>query len=167
MPLLLLIRHAKSSWDTPHLSDFDRPLNKRGKKNAKELGQWLHQQNLNPDRWLVSSSKRTRHTYERIARKLDKPSPPSCFDYLYHAPALQYCKALQSLPENLSSAALIGHNPGMEDLVITLIGADIQMPTCACFIFEIDSWKTAGKKQAKLVSMWTPKTGPFSSDFFR
>ena len=85
MKTLLLMRHAKSSWDDPDVADHDRPLNKRGKKDAPRMGQWLAEQGLTPEVIVTSTAKRARKTAELVAESCGCQREPIVLPELYHA----------------------------------------------------------------------------------
>lgn len=160
---LLLIRHAKSSWDDPMLADRDRPLAKRGRKAAERIGAHLRHTELRPDLVLCSSARRTRETFDRM--RLD--SDVVVEDGLYGADGEELLARLRSVPEGVETAALVGHNPGMHDLAIDLTGnatgADARrlrerFPTAAVAVFEIDGeWRGLAPGAARLTSFVVPR----------
>jgi phosphohistidine phosphatase len=121
MRQLLLLRHAKSSWDDPALSDHARPLNARGRKSAAAMAQVMRDLGLVPDIVLVSSARRTLQTLEALtpfeAGALVEP-----MDALYLAPWGQLLETIQAVPETARSLLVIGHNPGLHDLALALAG---------------------------------------------
>jgi phosphohistidine phosphatase len=121
MRQLLLLRHAKSSWDDPRLSDHARPLNARGRRAAGAMADAMRELGLAPDLVLVSSARRTLQTLEALA-PLDGNPLVEPMDDLYLAPWQRLMEALHKVPETVRSALLIGHNPGLHDLALALIG---------------------------------------------
>lgn len=120
MKLLYLLRHAKSSWDDPDLDDFERPLNKRGRKSAKAMAAFFGETGLAPDRILCSPAKRTRETLKHLMPVLG--SAPAQFDRrIYEASYQTLLLCLADLPAEVNSALLIGHNPGLERLALYLM----------------------------------------------
>ncbi len=115
---LLLLRHAKSSWDDPDLSDFDRPLNKRGRHDAPRIGAEIARRNLMPDFVLCSSAQRTRETFKRLTPSLPGKPKRSFVDDLYLADEEAILGAIATLLSKTNSprVMVIGHNPGLEDL---------------------------------------------------
>ena len=121
MKRLYLLRHAKSSWDDPAVPDFERPLNKRGRKAAKAMAEYFREAAIHPAIVLCSPSRRTRETLELIAPVLD--DAPLCFDdRIYEASCTTLLACLRALPPELPSVLMIGHNPGLEHLLHTLAG---------------------------------------------
>jgi len=124
MPMrqLLLLRHAKSSWDNKALSDQDRPLNPRGRRAAALIRRAMRDLGLAPDMVMLSTSRRTQETLAALEPWDDAPliEPMAA---LYLATARQLLEALHQVPETVRSVILIGHNPGMHDLAMQLTGA--------------------------------------------
>ncbi len=161
MKTLLVLRHAKSSWDNPTLSDYDRPLNKRGKRDAPRMGKHLQHQGLIPERILSSSAKRARKTATKVAKACGYSGKIKRVDRFYHAPPSVYYELVQALPDKYQSVMVVGHNPTMEQLVTLLTGEIKAMPTTALAHIElpIEHWKSFNlHTKGKLVNLWTPKT---------
>jgi phosphohistidine phosphatase len=119
---LLLMRHAKSLWDDPKLSDHARPLNGRGRAAATAMGRTLRDLGLQPDIILVSSARRTLQTLEALGR-WDRTPLIEPMDALYLASAAALLDVLHAVTEPVHSVMLLGHNPGMHELAMTLVGA--------------------------------------------
>lgn len=121
MRQLLLLRHAKSSWDDPGLSDHARPLNARGRRAASAMAAAMRDLGLQPDLVLVSSARRTLQTLEALTpfedNALIEPT-----DALYLASLSQLMDAVRRTPETVRSLLLIGHNPGLHELALALAG---------------------------------------------
>jgi len=122
MRQLLLLRHAKSSWDDPLLSDHARPLNARGRRAASAMADALRDLGLTPDIVLVSSARRTLQTLEAIL-PLETSPLIEPMDDLYLAPWTKLLEVLRGMPETARSVMLIGHNPGLHELAMALVGA--------------------------------------------
>jgi len=116
---LLLLRHAKSSWDAPDLADLERPLSLRGRRSAAALGARLARRRLRIDRVLCSPSHRTRETLALLA--LDPAIPVSFAEPLYLASARTLVARLRRLPLRVRTVLVIGHDPGLEHLVHALV----------------------------------------------
>jgi phosphohistidine phosphatase len=115
---LILLRHAKSDW--PDVPDRDRPLAKRGRRDAPRIGRWLHQHGYQPDVAVVSAAARTRQTWDLVAPELGG-SPAVHFEpRAYAASALTLLYLAQELPARYRTALLIGHNPGLSELATSL-----------------------------------------------
>ena len=129
---LLLVRHAKSSWDDPYLDDHDRPLNERGLRNAPEMGKRLQGRGIRTDAWISSTALRAITTAEIIAEKIGFPQDQiQRSKDLYHASATELQEFIAGLDDAIGSAILFGHNPGMTSLVANLYGLPIDnLPTC-------------------------------------
>lgn len=133
MKKLTLVRHAKSSWKYPELSDFDRPLNKRGKRDLPEVAQRLLEQEIIPDQIFSSSAKRAMKTTEAISACLNlKGDQVQEIPELYEACAETLKYLLQNLPESIRHIMIIGHNPGLERLCFDLTQEiPLKFPTAA------------------------------------
>lgn len=117
MKTLYLVRHAKSSWKFSELDDFDRPLNRRGKRDAPMMGQRLQQQGVLPDLIISSPAERTRQTACTLAEAMGYSSAIRYKDELYHASPEQLLAAVQSVDDAVTTLMLVGHNPGLTALV--------------------------------------------------
>lgn len=120
---LLLLRHAKSLWDDPKLSDHARPLNGRGRDAARAMRLVMRELGLAPDLVLVSSARRTLQTLEALGPWDDLPLIEP-MDALYLAPARAMLDVLHEVTETVRSVLLIGHNPGLHELAMILVGAN-------------------------------------------
>lgn len=119
---LLLLRHAKSLWDDPKLSDHARPLNARGRTSARAMRLRMHELGLAPDLVLVSSARRTLQTLEALAPWNETPLVEP-MDALYLASARSMLDVIHDVAATVRSVLLIGHNPGMHELAMILVGA--------------------------------------------
>ena len=161
MKTLLILRHAKSSWNYPELSDYDRPLNRRGKRDAPRMGKFLREQELTPDRILTSSAKRARRTASKVAKASGYTSKVKRLDAFYDSVPGIYYETLQAVPDTYQRVMVVGHNPTMEQLVGSLTGRIRRMPTAALAHIElpIQCWEALDLNTAgTLVNLWTPKT---------
>jgi phosphohistidine phosphatase len=144
---LLLVRHAKSSWDDPYLEDHDRPLNERGLRNAPEMGKRLQVSGIHPDVWISSTALRAITTAEILAEQVGFPQDQiQRTKDLYHASATELQEVIAGLDDAIGSAILFGHNPGMTSLVANLYGLPIDnLPTCGVvhLQFREANWKAA------------------------
>lgn len=153
---LIVLRHAKSDWSGDE-TDVDRPLAPRGRRQAPEAGQWLNANVDGIDLALVSSAQRTRSTWELVAAELDSPPPSDIDDRLYAATSRELLAALRELSDELSTVILVGHNPGVEDLVRRLTGADVEMKTCALAVIAMaGSWVEADDETGTLLASGRP-----------
>jgi phosphohistidine phosphatase len=159
MKSLLLLRHAKSSWAEPGISDFDRPLNERGKRTAPRVGEILVERGLRPDLVLSSPAKRARKTARKVLEASGLDVPLQLVDALYLAPPPTYSAELQSLSDLVHQVLVVGHNPGLEELLGALTGRPQHMPTAALANVElpIESWSEFRLDgSARLVWFWAP-----------
>lgn len=144
MKRLVLIRHAKSSWKNPTLSDHDRPLNKRGQRNLEQMAPHLNQLGLRVD-WVFSSSAlRAQLTAEALTRVLCPQHPYQTCPELYQFSVEPLWLFIQNAPVELKSMALVGHNPAMMELAEKLLDLDLEnLPTCAVMEMElsINRWQ--------------------------
>ena len=160
MRTLLLLRHAKSSWSEAGRSDHDRSLTERGKQDAPRMGQLLKDQGLVPDLIVSSTAKRARKTAEKVARTCGYSGEIRQTEALYLAPVAQYLELLRQLPDQHQRVLLVGHNPGLEDLLETLTGRceRLSTATLAQITFEAASWRElGGTTSGQLVNLWRPK----------
>jgi phosphohistidine phosphatase len=144
MKRLYIVRHAKSSWKTD-LGDFDRPLNKRGKKSAPDMGERLRNLEVVPDLILSSPAVRAITTAGIIAAKLGYPEERIVADEaIYDAGVDELLELIRRTDSSVRVLMIFGHNPGFTDLARSLTGEYIvNLPTCAvyCVDFELDTWE--------------------------
>jgi phosphohistidine phosphatase len=166
MKQLFLLRHAKSSWDDPTLADHDRPLSARGRRAAKLMAEHLRREGIAPELVLCSPSRRTRQTLTRIAPAgLGENVDVQIDSELYTASAAKLLEVLHEVPDEVESVMLIGHNPGIQDLALSLArgGSEVvrvrsKFPTAALATLELDgSWRELVPGGAELVSLVKPK----------
>ncbi len=145
MKQLYLIRHAKSSWKNPLLADVDRPLNKRGQRDAPFMGKRLHAHHVRPDLLVSSPAKRAGSTSQLIAKEVDFPQEQIIIDEsIYEAGVPTLLRLVHALDDRASHVIVVGHNPGMTLFAESLTNVTIDnMPTCSifCIQFDITSWK--------------------------
>ena len=126
---LLLLRHAKSDWASGGTSDFARPLSARGRKDAKAMGRWLGAQGWRPDRILASPALRARDTVERVCRAADIPESTIVWEAaIYDASLAALLRLLTSDAANQPRVMVVGHNPGLEQLLLHLAGETVARP---------------------------------------
>ena len=135
MKTLLIIRHAKSSWDNINTPDIERPLNDRGKKDAPNMARKLKKAGIHIDRLISSPARRARHTAELFAREFDvKESDILILNELYHAQPPTFQQVVADLDDGDNTVALFSHNPGITAFVNTLCSVRLDnMPTCSVF----------------------------------
>ncbi len=153
MKTLLLIRHAKSSWDNITLSDFDRPLNDRGKKEAPQMAERIKDKKMKIDLFLSSPAKRAKKT-AKIFMKTYGESKKNLLliPSLYEASVLNFYDALETIDDKYDNIALFSHNPGITEFASSLTDYKIDnIPTCGVFAvsIQVKKWsefKNAGKQ---------------------
>lgn len=162
MKSLFFIRHAKSSWAEPYLSDHERPLNTRGRRDAPLMAQRLLSTKISPDGLLVSSAKRAKKTakYFRDAFSIDKDQV-LIQDELYHASPKTIERAIRQLPDKWSTVLIFGHNPGFTDVANALKNDQYigNVPTCGIVGATIDvkKWKDFELEKARRTAFLYPK----------
>jgi phosphohistidine phosphatase len=154
---LVIVRHAKSAWpdDVP---DAHRPLNKRGRRDAPAAGRWLRDRVGHVDAVVCSPATRTRQTWELIAAELDGAPDPVFDGRVYAATAETLLAVVRAISDDVGSALLMGHNPGVADLVTSLTGEELEMKTSAVSVLGLTgSWMDAGPGRATLIAYATPR----------
>jgi phosphohistidine phosphatase len=166
MKRLLLLRHAKSSRDNPRLQDFDRPLAKRGREAAPEIGRHMKKAGWLPDLVFCSTATRTQETWELVQSELGHDAKTRYLDSLYLAAPEQMLKEIQSVEAKVRTLLVVAHNPGTQHLANHLAaGGDKhalqrlreKYPTAALAVFEADISAWSKLDQAKLIDFITPK----------
>lgn len=161
MKRLYLLRHAKSSWKHPDLSDFERPLNERGKRDAPVMGKRLKEMQIQPDLILSSPAKRAHKTAKIIAKEIDFPKKQIVTDEsIYAAGVSTLLDLIRKIDDSFRQVILIGHNPGFTDLANYLTNAQLDnIPTCGIFCtdFDIQSWKDVAEGKGTFVFFDYPK----------
>jgi len=160
MKTLILMRHAKSSWKDQKMKDKDRPLTKRGMKDAAQIGTVLDKNELIPQLVLSSSVKRARQTAELVLEACHYPGEVIYMDNLFLAEADVILDALRLLPNDVERVLVIGHNPGLECALQILTRQIVALPAAAAanISLMIDSWKSLGVgNSAELIQLWKPK----------
>ena len=159
MKILLLLRHAKSSRDDPTLSDFERPLNDRGKDDAKLVGRWLARQQIVLDGVISSPAKRARRTAEIFLKAADVSLAASFDARIYEAGLAQLLTIVSEFDPSLNTVLLIGHNPGFEDLAESLTGQHTRLATSTLAGIELSvaQWCDVRPRAGKLHLLVTPK----------
>ncbi len=165
MRTLYLLRHAKSSWSDPALPDHERPLEPRGVRDAKRIAEHLGRLQVAPALVLCSSATRTRETLALVRPRLGG-APVQVEDELYAASSDALLERLRRLPDDVGSALLIGHNPGLHDLALLLVPAgarrrrlEAKFRTSALATLAIRQppWRGLGRGDAELVAYVVPK----------
>lgn len=161
MKILYVMRHAKSSWDNPALTDFNRPLNERGERDIPEMGQRLVKRKIIPDLIISSPAERAITTAIKIARIIQYPAEKIKEDkILYLAGVSTILAAVRQAGDIHNSLMIFGHNPGWTDFVNHVSDKIIDnIPTCgiAAISFDIDSWQQVEKERGTLLFFDYPK----------
>ncbi|MCE7993742.1 MAG: histidine phosphatase family protein [Roseivirga sp.] len=162
MKKLLIVRHAKSSWDDASLRDFDRPLNKRGIRDVPEMGKRLNKLGVKPDLIVSSPARRAITTARGIAHEIgyevaDIQEEPD----LYHAGAHTIREIVSEVDNEIETLMIFGHNPGFTDLIARISDLNLyNLPTCAAcgIVFDFDPWKEILNKRGKKFYYDYPKS---------
>ena len=160
---LSILRHAKSDWGDPGLADFERPLNKRGRAAAKAVGRAIRERELEFDYILSSPSVRTRETLERLGLA----ERAHWEEALYQATRGMLMRIVKSLPASAESALIVGHNPGVHEIVLDLTRPDSKglrdriwgkFPTCALasITFDGEAWSELAAGSGTIAELILP-----------
>jgi phosphohistidine phosphatase len=156
---LVLLRHAKSDWSGME-ADIRRPLAARGRRQAPRAGRWLDANVDGIDLAVLSPATRVRQTWDLVAAELQRPPPTRVDDRVYAASDRELLAVVRGLPDDTGTVVLVGHNPGIEDLAVTLTGEFTAMPTSALAVIAWPgSWATAGDQPARLRASGRPPSG--------
>lgn len=157
MKTLTLLRHAKSGWDDPVQRDVDRPLNPKGRRAAATVGRHLRREGVAFDHVVASPALRVQQTLEEVAGGYGQPIVPVLDRRIYMASAATLIDIIRGLPDAAASALLVGHNPGLEDLVSLLTSERVAMPTSALAVIALTGpWSAAGHSAAVLKASGRP-----------
>ena len=162
---LLLLRHGKSNWNVI-VDDFQRPLKKRGKRNATRMGQWMLDHKLIPDQIITSPAIRAKGTAEKVCEAMGISESIIRMDMkIYEADLIDLLEVLQACPVDCQRLLLIGHNPGLDELLLFLvkrleIPADGKLlPTATLAHLEFEGeWSNLDKSRLSLRSITRPKS---------
>jgi phosphohistidine phosphatase len=159
---LLVIRHAKSSWDIGTLNDFERPLNDRGKRDAPVMANRLKEKNILVDAFVASPAKRAKKTAELFTGEYQREKEDIIFvSKLYHAAADTFFEVVEDLNDAFKTVALFSHNPGITEFV-NMLTDEVKldnMPTCGIFAVKLQSpsWKNFRKAKKEFLFFDYPK----------
>ncbi len=158
MKNLLIMRHAKSDWSTGD-KDFDRPLNKRGKRDAPFMGEQLKMQNKIPDLILSSPARRAEMTTNNVIENCDYTGEVLWNDDIYYHDERAVMEHIKNIPPDIDRLMLVGHNPTLEYLLTLLTLNNEAMPTAsiASVVFDIDDWADIKMYEAELEWLIKPK----------
>ena len=160
MKTLLVLRHAKSSWNDPALDDHERPLNKRGRRDAPRMGELVREHGLIPDVVISSDAVRARLTAEAVAEAARYAGEILLDPHLYVACPADILSLLPKVRENPKTVMIVGHNPGLEELVEQLTGERQDLPTAALAQIDlpIEQWRDLKlSTRGTLVGLWRPE----------
>ena len=164
MKTLYIIRHAKSAWDRPELSDFNRPLNERGKKEAKRTGKWLAEHEVCPNLVLSSPAKRAKSTIKRVCKQIEYPFEKVAFEhgiYDHHMDGVDwYLAYLMDIDDRNDTIFIVWHNNAWDQLWSYLAGRDIWhlLPGWIFLIqFDVNSWSEISYWNGNLQLILNPK----------
>ena len=162
MKEIWVMRHAKSDRSHPDLRDFDRPLNKRGKRDAPRMGEWIRLIGSHPELIVSSPAKRAKATSQAVADVLGAKVSVQWWDELYPGDVNATVKRIRQLSNETERIMIVGHNPHQEELV-SYLAADghlrLRLPTAAVVLLagEIESWKQLSESRFYLRGFVTPK----------
>lgn len=168
MKTLSLLRHAKSSWDDPVERDFDRPLNGRGHRAARRMGEWLKQNDVRFDAVIASPALRVRQTIEGVEAGLAARLRPDFDKRIYMASAALLFDVVRDTPEGVGHLLLVGHNPGLEDMLLLATRGDrsklrkeaeLKYPTAtfATIRLPVGHWAKIEEGGSRLVAFVRPR----------
>ena len=160
---LVIMRHAKSSWKELGLSDHDRPLNKRGRDDAPKMGRLLRNKKLKPELIISSGAKRARETLKHVIEACGYKQEIRISEALYAAGPEAYIKLLRELDDGYDRVMVVGHNPGLEELLEVLTKEEHILPTAALVWVElpIRRWRELDYSViGELIDLWRPRQLP-------
>ncbi|MFI1282100.1 SixA phosphatase family protein [Streptomyces sp. NPDC020858] len=162
---LVVLRHAKSAW--PEVPDSERPLAPRGRRDAPEAGRWLREAGCVPDLVVCSSARRTRQTWDLVAAEFGATTPVIHDARIYRATAGELLGVVREVPAHVRTLMLIGHNPGVQELILLLAGeADgyaleqtrTKFPTSAIAVLRVPGpWSSLEPGAARMTDMVVPR----------
>jgi len=160
MKTLLVLRHAKSSWNDSALGDHERPLNERGRRDGPRMGQLMREFGLIPDVVISSDAVRAQLTAQAVAEAAGYAGEILADPRLYIASPGDILSLLRTAPENAETILIVGHNPGLEELIEQLTGERQDLPTAALaqIVLAIDRWRDLKlSSRGTLAGHWRPK----------
>jgi phosphohistidine phosphatase len=161
MKILLLVRHAKSSWDDITMKDFDRPLNERGKKDAPEMAERLKERDIRLTHVISSPARRAKRTARFFAEAFGfEKEDIQLVQNLYEPTMQAFAEAVAALPDSKDVVALFAHNPGITEYVNSLTNVRVDdMPTCAVFGVgtNAESWSAFSSADKQFLFFDYPK----------
>ena len=159
MKTLLLLRHAKSSWENADQKDFDRPLNGRGLKAAPAVGRFLRGQKVQPQLIISSPAERARQTTSLVGEAAGLTADLRYDERIYEASVERLMEVVSQIEDAREVVMLVGHNPGFEGLLEKLTGETQRMPTAAlaCLELDLDKWSKVRENTGRLEWLVKPK----------
>lgn len=169
MKRLILLRHAKSSWNDPVTRDFDRPLNAKGKRAAETMGRHMRENGIAFDAAVASPAQRVIETLDAVSRGYGEPIAPEWDRRAYLASDMTLLDIVHETPAEAGALLLTGHNSGLEDLVLLLVpdrrddalraGVEEKFPTCSLaeMEFDVDDWADIAPATGRLVRFVRPR----------
>lgn len=161
MKKLIILRHAKSSWKDQGVTDFERKLNKRGKAQIPEIGEFFKNDLNLPDVFITSPAKRTKKTAKKIADIIIFDKARIVNDIrVYEAELDTLIRIISEIGETFETVCICGHNPGLSELIYYLTGEPgVDLPTCGLCMIELDilSWKSELNKKGKITYYKIPQ----------
>ena len=161
MKKLYLLRHGKSSWEYPELDDFERPLNKRGRRDVPVIGKLLNKQKINPDLIITSPAVRAAFTARVIAEIISYPEKKIVYEHaVYDASVLALVNVIHNVDDRMNQLMLVGHNPGFTSLINYLADKNLDnLPTAGLYgmEFSISRWNEVTENSGKAILYEYPK----------
>jgi len=159
MKTLFLLRHAKSSWKDERLPDFERPLNRRGNRASTTVGHYLKIRIKTPDLVLCSPAARTRDTLELLLKAAKWSTEVRYDQRIYEASGMRLAEVISQIDNDRRVALLVGHNPGLEELLLLLTSVTQKMPTAAVakVVLKTTKWANAIEKRATVEWLVKPR----------
>jgi phosphohistidine phosphatase len=159
MKTLLLLRHAKSDWENPNLSDFERPLNQRGLKTAPLMGKFIREKGLKIDLIISSPATRAHETARLVSEKAKLKADTRFDERIYEASVGQLLQVVSETEDQVESLLMVGHNPGFSGLLQLLTREFYNMPTAALAKINLDikTWAEIRPGDGKLEFLQRPK----------
>ena len=166
MKSLFVLRHAKSSWKFPELTDFERPLNKRGRRTAPFMGELMKSKDLVPDLIVSSPAERAQQTASLVKEAAQFEAEIKFDRRIYEAGTQSLLYVVGEIENNVSNVMIVGHNPGFESLVRVLSGEGGRMPTATLAVIDLDieNWNEISSNCGKLRELLRPKE---QANYFR
>ena len=166
MKRLVVLRHAKSDWPVG-VADRDRPLGRRGQRDAPAAGRWIAEHVGVPDAVWCSPARRTKETWELLAAQLGGTPPVEFDERIYEASVSDLVEVLRETAKGSSSVLLVGHNPGVQELVLALAGgqrsevqmlAETKFPTSGVALLDVNGpWRELAAGSARLADFAVPR----------